>query len=604
MRSIFILRKILERDKLSIENAMRTIWQLKMDINKKILDGIQNDNGIILPERDNDRVFDITTIVNKAVESHDSIEIIEDKLYYIVDVKSTVRSTAESFLPTVSDMNRLNSYSRFDSKTDYERLNKVIEFFEMNRYKMILLGYWFDQSRGYGFSSGGWLVTDNKIMIPILRNEDDFTSPRYGLPVGTFPESNWYTSYYWNHWGSDSDGFETNRVKTMVEYYDEELEGETFETVKKTQFHYITSKANRYRMGINHRLDMWFPMPSEDVSLHEYIKLWSKWLNQLKKKRDEIGRTLGGGIINVIEDARSKIGSFDEADLEKIGKNMDMHLVRRTWGIELEVYDAKDIRAHHINDSVLTSCSDSSITGGDYDDCECDCDDCTYHECDCEHCESYNDSPDHCGNSYCVSGDPLEFKTKKGQWTSKVPAITELYKKLNEEEAEVNDSCGLHCHVYALDLDAKQMGHAMGAYAIIAPKFNRALGRYNTNYAAAIEPGRVKALLKGEAEIGGSRNEFNLHALQKFGTIEFRQAEATLNLELTYGWAWICRGIITAAKEGAKVTEYKDINTVQDLIDLFAKYGHTINDELNGRDHVYGTVRDNEHYRKELTSWR
>ena len=604
MRSIFILRKILERDKLSIENAMRTIWQLKMDINKKILDGIQNDNGIILPERDNDRVFDITTIVNKAVESHDSIEIIEDKLYYIVDVKSTVRSTAESFLPTVSDMNRLNSYSRFDSKTDYERLNKVIEFFEMNRYKMILLGYWFDQSRGYGFSSGGWLVTDNKIMIPILRNEDDFTSPRYGLPVGTFPESNWYTSYYWNHWGSDSDGFETNRVKTMVEYYDEELEGETFETVRKTQFHYITSKANSYRMGINHRLDMWFPMPNEDVSLHEYIKLWTKWLNQLKKKRDEIGRTLGGGIINVIEDARSKLGSFDEADLEKIGKSMDMHLVRRTWGIELEVYDAKDIRAHHINDSVLTSCSDSSITGGDYDDCECDCDDCVYHECDCEHCESYNDSPDHCGNSYCVSGDPLEFKTKKGQWTSKVPAVTELYKKLNEEEAEVNDSCGLHCHVYALDLDAKQMGHAMGAYAIIAPKFNRALGRYNTNYAAAIEPGRVKALLKGEAEIGGTRNEFNLHALQKFGTIEFRQAEATLNLELTYGWAWICRGIITAAKEGAKVTEYKDISTVQDLIDLFAKYGHTINDELNGRDHVYGTVRDNEHYRKELTSWR
>lgn len=604
MRSIFILRKILERDKLSIENAMRTIWQMKMEINKKILDGIKNDKGIVLPERQNDRVFDITTIINKAVESHDSLEIVEDKLYYIVDVKSTIRQTGETFLPTVGDMNRLNSYSRSDSKQDYERLNRIIEFYEMNRYKMMLLGYWFDQSRGVNFGTG-WLVTENKIMIPIIRNENDFTSPRYGLPVGTFPESNWYISYYWTNWGQAEDFFETNHIKQMVTYYSENMmEYETFETISKERFRLLASKANRWRMGINHRLDMWFPMPSDNVELYEYMRLWTKWLNQIKKKRNEIGRTLNGGIINLIEEGKSKVASFDQADLEKIGKNMDMHLVRRTWGIELEVYDAKNVRASDINDSVLTSCSDSSITSGDYDDCECDCSDCTYHECDCEHCESYNDSPDHCGDSYCVSGDPLEFKTRKGQWTSKVPAVTALYNKLNEEKAEVNDSCGLHCHVYALDLNANQMGHAMGAYAMIAPKFNRALGRYNTNYAAAIEPGRVKALMKGEAEIGGSRNEFNLHALQKFGTIEFRQAEATLNLELTYGWAWICRGIITAAKEGAKVTEYKDITNVQQLIDLFAKYGHTIKDELNGRDHVYGTVRDNVHYRKELTSWR
>jgi hypothetical protein len=83
------------------------------------------------------------------------------------------------------------------------------------------------------------------------------------------------------------------------------------------------------------------------------------------------------------------------------------------------------------------------------------------------------------------------------------------------------------------------------------------------------------------------------------GTIEFRQMACNFNWREITIWATIVRGIVTCAKRGAKFFDYKNINTIAGIFEVFKKFQYELgNEQVDG--FVYGSKVDKAHIALEL----
>lgn len=198
-------------------------------------------------------------------------------------------------------------------------------------------------------------------------------------------------------------------------------------------------------------------------------------------------------------------------------------LSARTWGFELEIADAKGVEATFGIDKG----QDGSLRSYEAnDDCDCDCSDCTYHDCDCDWCDNRNTDPDHCNGSSCSTADMAEFRSVKGISRVKHAGLSKLCSNLADEDAEVNDTCGVHIHVYAQDLSTKQVAHALATYKWLEDMMAVIAGRDDTNYAKRIPTEYVKNAYSGKLPIDKPRAMNLTHIVGKDfayqrGTIEF-----------------------------------------------------------------------------------
>jgi hypothetical protein len=278
------------------------------------------------------------------------------------------------------------------------------------------------------------------------------------------------------------------------------------------------------------------------------------------------------GLEKVFENKPKPRPTETEAQLVELHNQLGNGLTARTYGFEIEVPDCKGVKAPNGfekgEDGSLRSYSGS-------DDCDCDCEDCTYHSCDCDWCEQQNDDPDHCSGSSCSSGESAEYRTVGGVQRMKHSGMYELCKNLNEEDAEMNDSAGTHIHVFAADLTTNQVGQVFAAYKWLEHIMSAIAGRQNTSYAMDFPVSYIGSAIRRINPRLTPDKPRTVNATPLFtnrGTIEFRQMDCNLNADRISAWAWIVRGLVTVAKRGATIANYREVTDLNDLVKLFAKF--------------------------------
>jgi hypothetical protein len=308
--------------------------------------------------------------------------------------------------------------------------------------------------------------------------------------------------------------------------------------------------------------------------------------NVMKKLRGENHEANYGAIRSEIEDI-------------KMPANW---LTSRTWGFEVEVPDAKGVDV--ASSSGIEKGEDGSLRSYESsDDCECDCDDCCYHECDCEFCNTGSDSPEHCGAAYCANCDSAEFRSLGGISRGIHPGLVKLSEDLIAADAENNDTAGVHIHVFARDLNMSQVCQVVATYALLTNVLTHVAGRGNVGYAQSITSEMLgNAMRKNKPTLYGDKAyAVNLMHLknESRGTIEFRQMACNFDWREITIWAAIVRGIVTCAKRGAKFFDYKNINTIAGIFEVFKKFQYELgNEQVDG--FVYGSKVDKAHIALEL----
>lgn len=156
---------------------------------------------------------------------------------------------------------------------------------------------------------------------------------------------------------------------------------------------------------------------------------------------------------------------------------------------------------------------------------------------------------------YSIRGDnPMEIRFSKPLSPRQVEIAFEQL--LNVDTLEVNDSCGVHVHVDVRDLTIEQLGRVISLYLILERTLYRYCGvsRLDNNFCVPLH----KAL--GGFSVQWATNRFafgeelrygglNLHAIRKFGSLEFRMHPGTTDLMRILDWMNICAAVKMHGKE-------------------------------------------------------
>ena len=334
------------------------------------------------------------------------------------------------------------------------------------------------------------------------------------------------------------------------------------------------------------------------------IRIYEEHFTHIKKYADEENKSTVGAW-NVMKKLRGENHEANTLGIVSEMQNIELPsnwLTSRTWGFEVEVPDAKGVTV--ASSSGIEKGEDGSLRSYESnDDCECDCEDCTYHNCDCDYCESQNDSPDHCGNSYCAQCDSAEFRSQGGISRGIHPGLVKLSADLIEAEAENNDTAGVHIHVFARDLSMPQVCQVVATYALLCNVLTKIAGREGVPYAQTITNEMLgNAMRKNKPTLYGDKAyAVNLMHLKNDnrGTIEFRQMACNFDWREITIWAAIVRGIVTCAKRGAKFYDYRNINTIAGIFEVFKKFNYELGfEQVDG--HVYGSKIDKAYVAEEI----
>lgn len=303
-------------------------------------------------------------------------------------------------------------------------------------------------------------------------------------------------------------------------------------------------------------------------------------LIQTANRKQTADTKLGLGLLfeRKPEFAESEVLEQVNAAYEAIPTNA---LSSRTWGFELEIADAKGVDATFGIDKG----EDGSLRSYEAsDDCDCDCSDCTYHDCDCDWCDNRNTDPDHCGSSSCNNADMAEFRSVKGISRVKHAGLSKLCNNLTDVNAEVNDTCGVHIHVYAQDLTTRQVAHTLAIYKWLENMMAAIAGRDDVNYAKRIPTEYIKLAYSNKLTADKPRAINLTHLIgsdfsYQRGTAEFRQMAGNYDFKLITVWSWTLRGLIETTKRGAQLKDFLGVKSFNDLIEVYGKFNFFLHDE-------------------------
>jgi hypothetical protein len=358
------------------------------------------------------------------------------------------------------------------------------------------------------------------------------------------------------------------------------------------QFHINPDDESR-KFAVSNELNFWTAVKDAVISKNDLIEgkfLVQKRLDFLENELQKVGGpTTKISGLSTLFDKKPMSATPSKDEIELITSQRDaaytafpsQAITSRTWGWEMEIADAKGVDAVFGVDKG----EDGSLRSYEANtDCDCTCDECYYHECDCEHCETGSSSPDHCDGRECSSADSAEFRTKNGCNRLMHAGLFKITSKLEEVEAEVNDTCGLHIHVYAQDLETKQVAQVLAIYKYLENIMAILAGRDNVNYAQRIPIEYVKGAYKGKLPSDKPRAINLNHLLGSYvdgnrGTIEFRQMQGTYDAKEITFWAWLVRGMVEIAKRGAELKNFLHVKDLNDIIEAYAKFNFLLHDE-------------------------
>jgi len=168
--------------------------------------------------------------------------------------------------------------------------------------------------------------------------------------------------------------------------------------------------------------------------------------------------------------------------------------------------------------------------------------------------------------------------------------LKKLLEQINTQPQ--NKSAGIHVHVGADDLNAKQIGSLIYGYNVIEPlltaSYRRGTSREYCRERDSYEIRRILDAAKknpnGQANSVPSGDRYvtlNLQSLDSHNTVEFRalSGKGNYNYEYLVRWALICRELVNVAKAGVNQKEWNRIDSWEKLLDLFQRKGaETIDD--------------------------
>jgi hypothetical protein len=326
-----------------------------------------------------------------------------------------------------------------------------------------------------------------------------------------------------------------------------------------------------------------------------YVDEWIARVNRIAEPASKSSEEKGLG--KVLSEGPTGGREFQILMEEQIAKLMEQlpanGLAARTWGFEIESPDCKGVEP--LKGSGIDKGDDGSLRSYESnDDCECCCNDCTYHECDCDNCESQNDDPQHCNDSDCSTAESAEYRSTGGIQRVVHNGMYKLCEDLTNEDAEMNDSAGTHIHVFGADLTTQQVGQVLASYKRLEGLFKVLCGREDVQYARKIAVEHVRRAINAKNPMltldkPRAVNVSNLTGDR--GTIEFRQMDCNYDANRITFYAWLVRGLVETAKRGATLTSFFGVTDFYTLVTTFGKFNYFIANESPNRV-IPGTKTD------------
>lgn len=153
--------------------------------------------------------------------------------------------------------------------------------------------------------------------------------------------------------------------------------------------------------------------------------------------------------------------------------------------------------------------------------------------------------------------------------------LIELEKALNALDnagAKVNTTCGLHVHIDTAGMQNVQRKNFFNAYVRNQGLMDRLVSqsrRNNRNYTMPYNSSQVETYAEAAATGRGGNNRYftvNTCSLSKYGTLEFRQHQGTVNGKKVVAWVQMLLAIAQTASN-TTVEGFTVFNTVAEFLD-------------------------------------
>jgi hypothetical protein len=268
---------------------------------------------------------------------------------------------------------------------------------------------------------------------------------------------------------------------------------------------------------------------------------------------------------------RAKVSSTEVEETWKNLKQLDWGASSsRSWGIEIEVVQNNLVSRRPPG---WDEKSDGSLSGLS-NDCECGCDDC--------------DDGSHCGYDDCISSDETAEYVSPVLMSYNSRGLKMLCDDL--DGSEVNETPGIHVHVGAGDLTARDVSRLVTAYSTISPFLRHIDNRQVRGYCKDISTSNVQFWLASARSDRNTKNEtpavdavyyqpddryhdLNLRALQAHGTIEFRVMGPIYNYAHLTKWAWFCREMVNVSRLDLPQSLWTSAKSFKDVVNILIANG-------------------------------
>lgn len=227
--------------------------------------------------------------------------------------------------------------------------------------------------------------------------------------------------------------------------------------------------------------------------------------------------------------------------------------------------------------------TDSSVRGTGTGNARFGCDGCSdEHENDREnedcYCDCHEEYSDGCG---------LEIVSPIMKGREGFRELENVMKGIRRAGGGVDRSCGLHVHHDARDMNAEQLAYLLDFYishqtlidSMLAPS-RRSTDRGN-QWCRPYDD-REKAEIVGYAKQGRLRDihydrykTVNITSYAKYGSIEFRQHQGTLNYSKLSAWIRFGQSLMEASvKNGTEGAEVPKFETLEEMLDHLVEDGN------------------------------
>lgn len=151
-----------------------------------------------------------------------------------------------------------------------------------------------------------------------------------------------------------------------------------------------------------------------------------------------------------------------------------------------------------------------------------------------------------------------------------------------------NDTPGIHVHVDAEGLTAKQIGAVVYSYGILEHYLKPMYRRETQEYCHEWEPSEIANAVRSAKSASRQTDvsyvtrysTVNLQALQDHGTIEFRamgpiyaDMDATDSYEYLIKWASFVRELVTVAANDCPMKRWNTVRNADDILGIFEEFG-------------------------------